>query len=65
MTIHVESAADGTFTITPDTVNQPLGCGTEIYLLLKEDQLEFLEEKKIKDVVKSTPNLFRILFNSQ
>ena len=33
-----ESAVGGTFIITVDTVNPPLGCGTEIRLYLKENQ---------------------------
>jgi len=46
-----ESAAGGSFTIKPDH-GEPLGRGTKIVLHLKEDQTEWCEEKKIKEVVK-------------
>lgn len=46
-----ESSAGGSFTIRPDT-GEPLGRGTKIILHIKEDQAEYLEERKIKEVVK-------------
>merc|ERR1711881_45908 len=46
-----ESTAGGTFTVCKDE-SQPLGRGTKVTLYLKEDQLEYIEERRIKDLVK-------------
>merc|ERR1712025_257909 len=46
-----ESSAGGSFTIKMDN-SEPLGRGTKIVLHMKEDQSEYLEEKKIKEIVK-------------
>jgi len=46
-----ESTAGGTFTILKNDEEQ-LGRGTKVILHLKEDQLEYLGERRIKDLVK-------------
>jgi molecular chaperone HtpG len=46
------SEAGGSFTITP-TADSGLGRGTRIILHLKEDMSEYLEEKRVKDLVKT------------
>merc|ERR1712139_185107 len=44
-----ESSAGGSFTIKMDN-SEPLGRGTKIVLHMKEDQCEYLEEKKDKEI---------------
>merc|ERR1711937_332838 len=46
-----ESSAGGTFTIRKND-EELLGRGTKVILHLKEDQLEYLGERRIKDLVK-------------
>lgn len=45
-----ESSAGGSFTVRTDA-GEPLGRGTKIVLHIKEDQLEYLEESKVKAIV--------------
>ncbi|XP_057728361.1 endoplasmin homolog [Arachis stenosperma] len=47
-----ESKADGAFAISEDTWNEPLGRGTEIRLHLRDEAGEYLEEHKLKELVK-------------
>merc|ERR1712146_599141 len=54
-----ESAAGGSFTVTRDdsgtgsSDGTQIKRGTRIILKLKEDQLDYLEERKLKDLVKT------------
>lgn len=47
-----ESSAGGTFTLTPDESGAQIGRGTKIILHLKDEQTDYLNESKIKEVVK-------------
>eukprot|EP00092_Neocalanus_flemingeri_P034767 GFUD01037837.1.p1 GENE.GFUD01037837.1~~GFUD01037837.1.p1 ORF type:complete len:714 (+),score=249.65 GFUD01037837.1:79-2220(+) len=46
-----ESSAGGSFTIAVDS-GESIGRGTMIVLHMKEDQAEYIEEKKVKEIVK-------------
>ncbi|KAK3370102.1 heat shock protein 90 [Podospora didyma] len=46
------SSAGGTFNIKPDTDGPPLGRGTKMILQLKDEQTDYLNEAKIKEIVK-------------
>jgi len=46
-----ESNAGGTFTVNKDE-GERIARGTKIILHMKEDQLEFIEERRLKDLVK-------------
>jgi molecular chaperone HtpG len=47
-----ESSAGGTFNIIADTESEQLGRGTSIILHLKDEQADYLNESRIKEVIK-------------
>ncbi|CCF75932.1 molecular chaperone HtpG [Babesia microti strain RI] len=47
-----ESSASGVFTITKDETTEKMKRGTRLILQLKEDQTEYLEERRLKELVK-------------
>ncbi|GAB4834451.1 Heat shock protein 83 [Ancistrocladus abbreviatus] len=47
-----ESQGSGSFTVRREVDGEPLGRGTKVTLFLKEDQLQYLEERRLKDLVK-------------
>ena len=46
-----ESSAGGSFTVARDD-SEMYGRGTKIVLYMKEDQVEYLDEKRVKEIVK-------------
>merc|ERR1712168_1010817 len=47
-----ESSAGGSFSVQKDNQNEPQVRGTKIILHIKEDQLDFLDEKKVQEIIK-------------
>jgi len=47
-----ESAADGSYTIAEDPRGNTIGRGTEITLFLKESELEYASESKLRELIK-------------
>jgi molecular chaperone HtpG len=47
-----QSSAGGTFTLTQDTEGEQLGRGSKIILHLKDEQADYLNESRVKEVVR-------------
>ncbi|EFJ17359.1 hypothetical protein SELMODRAFT_233774 [Selaginella moellendorffii] len=47
-----QSEAGGSFTVSKDTSKEKLSRGTKVILHLKDDQLEYLEERRLSDLIK-------------
>merc|ERR1712241_373779 len=47
-----KSAAGGSFQVQRDTTNEPLLRGTKIVLNMKEDQMDYIDEKKLQEIIK-------------
>ena len=58
-----ESSAGGTFEVSKVS-NPTLNRGTSITLVLKEDQSEYLEERRLKDLVKKVESKVQELATS-
>jgi len=59
------SEAGGHFTITRDVHGESLGRGTKIILHMKEEQLDYLKERTIKDLVKKHSQFIQYPINLQ
>merc|ERR1719427_1166448 len=60
-----ESSAGGSFSVQKDGQNEPRVRGTKIVLHIKEDQLDFLDEKKVQEIIKKHSQFIGYPISSQ